>query len=145
MTKFPAQYTMARLVHTAPGSFNLHMYHTFMELFKILKFDVPQSIKDLFKFCPRNDKLRLIVPLMRLDVSQQNFLYTSTKIWNDLIPYVFEICDANEDGIIIPGSSKNPKIQKKIQTYQPRQVLLNPTLKSICYPSKIEMTLIHGN
>ena len=86
---------------------NLHMYHTFMELFKILKFDVPQSIKDLFKFCPRNDKLRLIVPLMRLDVSQQNFLYTSTKIWNDLIPYVFEICDANEDGIIIPGSSKN--------------------------------------
>ena len=73
----------------------------------ILKFDVPQSIKDLFKFCPRNDKLRLIVPLMRLDVSQQNFLYTSTKIWNDLIPYVFEICDANEDGIIIPGSSKN--------------------------------------
>ena len=31
---------------------NLHMYHTFMELFKILEFDVPQSIKDLFKFCP---------------------------------------------------------------------------------------------
>ena len=86
---------------------NLHMYHTFMELFKILKFDVPQSIKDLFKFCPRNDKLRLIVPLLRLDISQQNFLYTSTKIWNDLIPYVFEICDANEDGIIITGSSKN--------------------------------------
>ena len=26
---------------------NLHMYHTFMELFKILKFDVPQSIKRL--------------------------------------------------------------------------------------------------
>ena len=26
---------------------NLHMHHTFMELFKILKFDVPQSIKRL--------------------------------------------------------------------------------------------------
>ena len=26
---------------------NLQMYHTFMELFKILKFDVPQSIKVL--------------------------------------------------------------------------------------------------
>ena len=24
---------------------NLHMYHTFKEIFKILKFDVPQSIK----------------------------------------------------------------------------------------------------
>ena len=86
---------------------NLHMYQTFMELFKILKFDVPQSIKDLFKFCLRNDKLRLIVPLQRLDISQQNFLYTSTKIWNDLIPYVFEICNAYKDGLIIPGSSKN--------------------------------------
>ena len=41
---------------------NLHMYHTFTELFKILKFDVPHSIiiKDLFKFCPKNEKLRLI-------------------------------------------------------------------------------------
>ena len=83
-------------------------YIDYMGLFKILKFDVPQSIKDLFKLCPRNEKLRLIVPLLRLDnISQQNFLYTSTKIWNDPIPYVFEICDANEDGIIVPGSSKN--------------------------------------
>ena len=89
------------------GTIRFNMYLTFMELFKILKFDVPQSIKDLFKFCPRNEKLRLIVPLLRLDISQQNFLYTSTKIWNDLIPYVLKICDANEDGIIIPGSSKN--------------------------------------
>ena len=44
---------------------NLHMYH-------------------IFKFCPKNEKLRLIAWL-RLDISQQNFLYTSTKIWNDLI------------------------------------------------------------
>ena len=28
---------------------NPHMYHTFMELFKILKFDVAQFIKDLFE------------------------------------------------------------------------------------------------
>ena len=25
------------------------------------KFDIPQSIKYLFKFCPKNEKLRLIV------------------------------------------------------------------------------------
>ena len=39
---------------------NLHVYHTFMELFKILKFDVSQFIKDRFRFCPKNEKLRLI-------------------------------------------------------------------------------------
>ena len=32
------------------------MYHTFMELFKILKFDVHQSIKDFFKFYSKNKK-----------------------------------------------------------------------------------------
>ena len=36
----------------------------------------------------------------------------------------------------------DPIANIKIQTSQPRQVLLNPTLKSTCYPSKIKMTLI---
>ena len=53
---------------------NLHVYHTFIEL----------SIKDLFKFCPKNEKLRLVT-LLRLNISQQNFLYISIEIWDNLI------------------------------------------------------------
>ena len=55
---------------------NLHMYHKFMELLEILICDVPQSIdiRDLFKICPKNEKLRLMIEWLRLDISQQNFL-----------------------------------------------------------------------
>ena len=58
---------------------SLIIHLQFMELFKILKFDVPQFIKDLLKFCSKNKKLRLI-PYLRLDISQQNFLLYSPLI-----------------------------------------------------------------
>ena len=86
---------------------NLYRYHTFMEVLKILKFGIPHSMHELYKFCPKNEKLRLIVPLQKLDVSQQNFLFSSTKIWNDFTAFAFEKCCANESGLIIPGSAVN--------------------------------------
>ena len=57
---------------------NLYHYHTFMELFKILKHQTPMSVYECFRFCPKNNKLLLMIPKVRLVVSQQNFVYSST-------------------------------------------------------------------
>ena len=54
---------------------NLYLYHTFMETFKIMKFSAPISMRSVVKFLPRSEKLKLEVPLDRLDVSQQNFVF----------------------------------------------------------------------
>ena len=86
---------------------NLYTYHTFMELFKVLKFRTPISINELFKFCPKNQKLLLIMPKVRLEVSKQNFVHRATKIWNEIIKYIFVNCPAGNSGIIIPGSIEN--------------------------------------
>ena len=86
---------------------NLYKYHTFMEAFKVLKYGTPSPIKELLKFCPMNDNLRLMVPLVRLDVSQQNFAFKSSKIWNDFASNIFNNCEASHNGIIIPGSAIN--------------------------------------
>ncbi len=104
-----------RLEHTKPlfneknilSLHNLYLYHTFMETFKITKFNAPMSIRNLLEFCPRKEKLLLMVPLVRTDASQQNFFFKSTKVWNELSELVFEKCEANDTGIIIPGSAKN--------------------------------------
>ena len=103
---------------------NLYQYHTFMETLKILKFGTPQSMCELYKFCPKSEKLRLQVPLQKLDVSHQNFLYMSTKIWNDLTGHVFEKCCLNKNGYVVPGSAPNSDLsastgvlKKKLKTH----------------------------
>ena len=86
---------------------NLYLYHVFMETFKIAKFSTPVSMRNIIKFLPRTDKLKLEVPLVRLDVSQQNFSFKCTQIWNDLLPRVLEKCEPSKSGLIIPGSAVN--------------------------------------
>ena len=86
---------------------NLYNYHMFMEVFKIVKFSTPISIRNLVKFLPRGEKLILEVPLVRLDVTKQNFAFKSTLVWNDLSVKILEKCDALDNGLIIPGSAEN--------------------------------------
>ncbi len=93
---------------------NLYKYHIFMETFKVLKYGIPSPIKELFQFCPMNDNLRLMLPLVRLDVCQQNFSFKSSKIWNEHFNHVFTNCEAGENGIIIPGSAKNSDLTASI-------------------------------
>ena len=61
---------------------NLHTYYCFMELFKILKYRCPISLYELFIIAPRSDKQLLILPKINLERSKQNFVFTSTLIWN---------------------------------------------------------------
>jgi hypothetical protein len=45
----------------------------------VLKFFTPSSIRDLIIFLPRNEKLSLMVPKVKLDVIQQNFVLRPQK------------------------------------------------------------------
>ena len=93
---------------------NLYIYYTFMETFKVLKFFTPSSIRDLIKFLPRNEKLSLMVPKVKLDVTQQNFVFKATKIWNDCKDKIFNRCIPSDTGIIIPGNSKNSDLSSSL-------------------------------
>ena len=114
---------------------NLYYYHTFMETFKVLKFGSPASIKNLINLLPRRQKLMLTVPLVKLDITQQNFAFQCTQIWNELTLHIFEKCPPTEGGLIIPGSvedsdlaASSGSIKRKLRHYLlSQQKLGNPT------------------
>ena len=95
-----------------------------METFKILKQKIPISICNKFNFCPKSNKLLLMIPRVCLDVSQQNFIYQATQIWNERSKIVFNRCDPEKSGIVIPGSAENfdlgasvSEIKSKLKTH----------------------------
>ena len=57
------------------------------------------------------NKNLLVLPHVNLDITKQSFVFTASKIWNDLFSSVFEKCDASTSGIgigiVIPGSTQN--------------------------------------
>ena len=102
---------------------NLYIYQLFMETFKVLKFRSPVSICNLLAFLPKSDKMRLKVPLVKLNKTKQNFLSKSTEIWNDVSPKIFEKCVPTKNGLLIPGSAENSDlaastgiVKKKLKT-----------------------------
>ena len=86
---------------------NLYVYHTFMQIFKILKTSIPISARQLIAFLLKNEKLTLMLPLVKLNVSQQNFTFKASKIWNDFKDEIFIACPPNKNGLVIPGSVAN--------------------------------------
>ena len=87
---------------------NLYLYHAFMELLKILKFDSPTSLRQLFKFTDTtNSNRNMNLPRPKFDINKRNFIFKSSSIWNKLHPNVFNRCEPHDSGIIIPGSSPN--------------------------------------
>ena len=69
---------------------NLYVYHTFLELFKILKTHVPVSLHSLCNQSHRNTNLKLKLPKLVLEISRNNFVFKSSSIWNYLITNIFE-------------------------------------------------------
>ena len=78
-----------------------------METLKVLKFSTPISVHNLISFLPKTEKLRLEVPRVKLNITKQNFVFKATQIWNDMSPEIFEKCSPNENGLIVPGSTKD--------------------------------------
>ena len=93
---------------------NLYFYHMFMEIFKILKYSIPCSLKQLFNLCPRNQKFLLMTPKVKLEVSKQNFVFKATKVWNKLIGHALERTEPEISGLIIPGSARNSDLSASI-------------------------------
>ena len=115
----PKMYT---LEHTKPlfnehellNLENLYTYHTFMEVYKLLKFQSPIALRDYFTLSYRNHKLTLIVPQVSLNKRRQNFIFKSVIIWNKLLPCILMKCAAEECGIVIPGSTINSDLSAPI-------------------------------
>ena len=94
---------------------NLYYYHVmFMEIFKILKYSIPCSLKQLFNLCPRNQKLLLMTLKVKLEVSEQNFVFKATKVWKKLIGNALERNKSASSGLIIPGSARNSDLSASI-------------------------------
>ena len=93
--------------HSIMSLGNLYVYHTFMQIFKILKTSTPISARELITFLPKNEKFTLMLPLVKLNVSQQNFTFKASKIWNDHKDEILNRCPPNQHGLVIPGSIEN--------------------------------------
>ena len=65
------------------------------------------SLCELLKNSPRNTNMLLLVPLIRLDLAKNNFIFQALCIWNGLIQKLMNRSSTNSLGIIIPGSSSN--------------------------------------
>ena len=86
---------------------NLYVYHTFLELFKVLKTHIPVSLYYLFTKSVRENSLALHLPRYLLDISRNNFVFKSASLWNALITNVFEKCNPGKNGILVSGSVTN--------------------------------------
>ena len=103
------------LEHTKPlfnkhkifSIFNLHIYHTFLDTFKILKTRTPICLHSLFNKNERDINFLVLVPQVKLCVSQNNFLFKSSTLWNNLIGRILEKSLPNDKGVIVIGSSPN--------------------------------------
>ena len=86
----------------------LHKYHTFMETFKIMKYQCPVSLFNLFLLnTTMHRNLTLILPSVRLEKTKSNYIFKASTIWNKLLQLILLKCKAENNGIIIPGSSPN--------------------------------------
>ena len=86
---------------------NLYVYHTFLELFKILKTHIPVSLFCLFTHSQRDTSMMVHLPKFDLEISRHNFVFKSTTLWNSLIDKILEKSATNKDGLVIRGSVIN--------------------------------------
>ena len=102
-----------RLEHTKPifnehnilSLHHLHIQHTFMELFKIVKFRTPISVFEMFHPSLRESNISMRLPKINLDISKINFMFSASLIWNKLIGTLLNKCLPGPTGLMVPGSS----------------------------------------
>ena len=68
---------------------NLYNLHTFVELFKILKFRSPKPLFDVFDNSKNCSSNLLNIPLVKLDIAKHNFVFSASSLWNNLIDNIF--------------------------------------------------------
>ena len=107
------------LEHTKPlfnkqkilSLFNLYIYHTFLNTFKVLKTRIPLSLYILFTPGCRDANFLLLLPRVNLDISKNNFVFSASTIWNSLIGDMLEkslpLDKGKFKGTVVQGSSEN--------------------------------------
>ena len=93
---------------------HLYIYHTFLELFKVLKYKSPISICELFVFSPRFSNMLLTLPKIKNETVKHNFVFKASSIWNALIETLLNKWLPNSRGIVIPGSSTGSDLSTSI-------------------------------
>ena len=74
----------------------------------------------------RNQKLLLMTPKVKLEVSKQNFVFKATKVWNKLIGHALERNESANSGVIIPRSARNSDLSASIAFVKGKiQIYLN--------------------
>ena len=112
--------------------YNLHVQHTFIELFKILKESQPVSLSSLFELSTRSCSHTIRVGQFSLDLSKRHFVYNATNVWNSVIDHVLDKPVSNEKNIVIPGSGKYSDLSSPISVIKNRlKKLLLDTQKNI--------------
>ena len=85
---------------------HLHIYHTFCETFKLLKYRIPMPLFKLLNNSPSEINMMLIIPKVKLDLAKNNFVFQASCIWNSLNKKVLnQYLLLNKDGVAIPGST----------------------------------------
>ena len=114
--------------HNILSIFNLFTYHTFLDIFKILKTQLPISLHSLFKKSQRDTNFILHLPEVDLDISKRNFVFSASSVWNKLVGFILEknvlTCLNGKKYVIIVGSTPNsdlcatiPFVKNKLKAY----------------------------
>ena len=99
---------------------HLHVQHTFIELFKIMKERQPVSLVELFEPSYRSQSHSMIIPKHGLEIIKHNFVYKGSDIWNGLIGNLLDTCEPNANNIMVPGSSKFSDLSAPISVIKSR-------------------------
>ena len=74
----------------------------------------------------------MLLPLIRLDLAKNNFIFQATCIWNGLIQKLMNRSSTNSLGIIIHGSSSNSDLSTSIS------LIKNKIKNVLLYTQKID-------
>lgn len=85
---------------------HIYIYHTLVDMFKIIKSGDPISIVYLFDrtWIRSCTSMRLRLPRTNSEKYKVNFVFSGSLIWNSLIYKLLTKCVPSLSGIIIPGS-----------------------------------------
>ena len=57
---------------------HLHIYHTFIDLFKLLKLKIPISVSEIFQLSIKTSNLLVTLPLIRTELAKRNFVFQAS-------------------------------------------------------------------
>ena len=96
---------------------NLYVYHTFLDLFKILKKHTPISLFTLFEQSQRGTNFLLHLPKVNLNISKNNFVYNSCILWNSLIGNCYTLYSLRAREARAPRGPKGPALHLRLQNF----------------------------